>query len=189
MLTERHSLHQPREAVDTAKLAYGDHRTSRPSPPRLPASLGGRRTRSFSLDMNDEVGGCVLRGRHRISAAAAPSMRHFGLGYSLSVDISTATVPEDTELNCTSQGMYVPLHKVAVSKRLCNSLFPCSFTNFESTKFESTNFEGTKLESTKFKSTKLESTKFDKHKAPLVQPPLVHWYVSTHCGRSNWCCT
>ena len=64
--------------------------------------VGCRRTRSFSLDINDEMN--VVRGRHRMTNSSIPTIRHFGLNYSSSVDISTTTVPEDTELNCTNSG-------------------------------------------------------------------------------------
>jgi len=77
---------------------------------------GCRRTRSFSLDINEEMN--VVRGRHRITMASAsssiPPVRHFGLSYSSSVDISTTTVPEDTELNCTNSGNFFFIFRYTV---------------------------------------------------------------------------
>ena len=111
MLTERNTLRQSRDVPDASKTTFmpqslinSDRRNSATRAPTSPSKMSSccRRTRSFSLDINDEM--TVVRGRHRITASAIPTARHFGLSYSSSVDISTTTVPEDTELNCTNSG-------------------------------------------------------------------------------------
>ena len=111
MLTERNSLRQGRDVSDSKFVPaslLNERRNSAARAPSSPSKMSSccRRTRSFSLDINDEIN--VVRGRHRIAmssaASAIPPVRHFGLSYSSSVDISTTTVPEDTELNCTNPG-------------------------------------------------------------------------------------
>ena len=114
MLTERNSLRGQGRDVSDVKFVpqsiLNERRNSAARAPSSPSKMSCcRRTRSFSLDINDEINVNVVRGRHRIgmtSAASAipPPVRHFGLSYSSSVDISTTTVPEDTELNCTNPG-------------------------------------------------------------------------------------
>ena len=115
MLTERNSLRRDgsRDVFDASKTTFVpaslvniDRRNSSARVPTSPSKLSCcRRTRSFSLDINDDMN--VVRGRHRVTASAVPPVRHFGLSYSSSVDISTTTVPEDTELNCTNSGLIV----------------------------------------------------------------------------------